>query len=305
MVMPQAETHDQWRPRPWRAGVLNIVTAGAGQLYNGRPARAAASVIAFILWLFVSIAAAVAAPNRVLRIAFLVIAILAPWIVLARDGARVATHTQPLPRRWFQRWYTLLGVVIFWGLALQPGLIRLTKRYVSEAYRIPSRSMEPTLLPGDHVLVSKWDATSPPRGTVVAFSAVADRNFLQRVVGLPGDTLAMRAHRLVVNGRELPEPYARIPPEADPDDDAFAWQRAYLLRPQDSAGYHPTLGNWGPIVVPPGQYFTLGDNRGSSYDSRYLGLLPGSQIFARGRWIYFSRDPHGERRWSRIGLGIR
>jgi signal peptidase I len=295
-----------WRPRPWRAGILNVLMPGAGQLYNGRPRRAGVSLLASVAWLLVTMTAAVAAPSRFLRIALLVTSIVTPWIVFAWDGARIAAKIQPVQRRWFQRWYALLPVIVLWGFLLQPGLMHLTKRYITEAYRIPTGSMEPTLLVGDHVLVSKWDAASPTRGTVVAFVGVAGRNFLQRVVGLPGDTLAMRGHTLVVNGREVTEPYARVDPGVDPAEDAFEWQRSYLLRPQDSATYHPTLGNWGPIAIPPGQYFTLGDNRGSSYDSRYTGLVPASQIFARGRWVYYSRAPQGgARRWSRIGVGIR
>jgi signal peptidase I len=279
---------------------------GAGQLYNGRPLRAAASLIAFALWLLVSLAAAVGAPTRLLRIALLAVAIVAPWIGFAWDAARLAGRTHTVQRRWFQRWYTLLPVVLVWGFLLQPGLVRLAKQYITEAYRIPTGSMEPGLLIGDHVLVSKWDASSPPRGTVVAFVSVAGHNFLQRVVGLPGDTLAMQAHQLLVNGRAVSEPYARIEPDADPRDDGFAWQRHYLLVPADSARYQPTLGNWGPIVIPRGHYFLLGDNRGSSYDSRYTGLVETSQIFARARWVYYSRAPRGgERRWSRIGVGIR
>ena len=295
-----------WRPRPWRAGLLNIVVPGAGQLYNGCPFRAGVSVAAFVLWLFISMAAAVAVPTRVLRIAYLVVSILAPWIVLAWDGARVAVRTQPRRRRWFQRWYTLSAVIALWAFLLQPGLMRVAKRYVTEAYRIPTGSMEPALVTGDHVLVSKWDATSPTRGSVVAFVGFGERNFLQRVVGLPGDTLAMRAHRLLVNGHELAEPYAQGDPGVDPADVDFAWQRWYLIGARDSAAYKPTLGNWGPIAIPPGHYFLLGDNRGSSYDGRYTGPVAASQILGRARWIYYSRAPQGgERRWSRIGLGIR
>lgn len=294
-----------WRPRPWRAGLFNVLTPGAGHFYNGRPVRAGASVVAFVVWLIVSMTAAVAAPNRFLRITVLLVSVLAPWIVLAWDGARVAARTSPLQRRWFQRWYAILAIIALWAFLLQPGLVRLTKRYITEAYRIPTGSMEPALLTGDHVLVSKWDAASPPRGAVVAFVARSGHNFLQRVVGLPGDTLAMRDHRLIVNGRVLNEPYARIEPGVDPADDDFAWQRSFLLPPEDSATYAPTLGNWGPIVIPSGHYFTLGDNRGSSYDSRYTGLVAASQLFARARWIYYSRPRDGERRWSRIGLAIR
>jgi signal peptidase I len=283
-----------------------VLLPGAGQLYNGRPLRAAVSFLLYVAWLLGSLAAAVAAPTRILRIALLAVALLTPWIVFAWDGAWVAARTPAMERRFFQRWSVLLPVFLLWGFVLQPELVRLTKRHVTEAYRTPTGSMAPALLIGDHVVVSKWDASSPKRGDVVAFIGVAGRNFLQRVVGLPGDTLAMRAHRLFVNGRALPEPYAQVEVEADPSDEAFLWQRQHLLTPDDSAAYRPTLGNWGPVVIPEGHYFLLGDNRGSSYDSRYTGLVPEQRIFARARWIYYSRAPQGgERRWSRVGLAIR
>lgn len=179
------------------------------------------------------------------------------------------------------------------------------RRYVSEAYRIPAGGMAPTFIIGDHILVSKWDNAAAMRGDVVVFSDATGRNYVQRAVGLPGDTLAMRAHVLLVNGDVLPEPYAHITASVDPEDAGFDWQRRFLVASHDAAKYQPTSGNWGPLVVPIDQYFLLGDNRGSSYDSRYRGFVPSAEIRGRARWVYYSRPASGDIEWSRIGVSIR
>ena len=294
-----------WRPRPWRAAILGLLAPFAGQLYNGRPRRALATVIALQLWLVIGITASLVAPGRLLRIALLLLLILTPVAIVPWDAWRTARATGPMQQRWYQRWYVLLALLAVWALAVQPQIFDGVRRYLSEAYRIPAGGMAPTLVTGDYVLVSKWDNSVAARGDVVVFGDASGRNYVQRVVGLPGDTLAMRDHALLVNGGVVPEPYAHNTASVDPADAEFEWQRRFLVTTRDAVNYHPTLGNWGPLVVPPNHYFLVGDNRGSSYDSRYRGFVTGAQIRGRARWVYFSRSGSGTMEWSRIGVRIR
>jgi signal peptidase I len=239
-----------------------------------------------------------------------------------------------------------------------------------EAFRIPSESMVPTLLVGDWLFVNKlvygprirWqipltDArlplpaldvpgyAEPRRGEVVVFESPVQPppirispldstpTLVKRLVGVPGDTLAMRDGVLLVNGdsvftrdgvrfvsgiprRPGDEPAADVPPGGggDQTDPTFEWQRAYLAPSvRDRAAYRPTHDNWGPLVLPPGRYFMLGDNRYNSVDSRYYGLVPRENIRGRPIFVYYSYDPSEVAvvpfvtniRWGRIGHRIR
>ena len=174
-----------------------------------------------------------------------------------------------------------------------------------------SGGMAPTILNGDF-LTSRRLAPTPngepavQRGDVVihAWPPEPTRQYIKRVVGLPGDTLSMVDGQLTVNHRVLPEAYAhRDEPSADPVSDDFAWQRQFVVGPAaaDTSKYVASRNNWGPLRVPRGAYFVLGDNRDNSLDSRYWGFVSRTQLQSRVRRVYFSRDSTGRIRWSRLG----
>ncbi|UCG88626.1 MAG: signal peptidase I [Gemmatimonadota bacterium] len=179
-----------------------------------------------------------------------------------------------------------------------------------QAFRIPSPSMENTLMIGDFLFVNKalYGAEiplvkkrlpairEPERFDVIVFESpeTSGMNVVKRVVGIPGDTLAMAENRIYVNGRALYEPYAnRTDPAKDPEDPRMrAWQSDYLIG-GDRSSYRPTLKNWGPIVVPSDSFFVMGDNRDNSYDSRYWGFLGRDRIDGKPLFIYYSFDQEG------------
>jgi len=173
-----------------------------------------------------------------------------------------------------------------------------------KAYQLPSPAMAPTLLAGDYIYVSAL--LKPPTRKQIVVYEQGELTYIKRVVGLPGDTLAMRDGTLLVDGKPLTEVYASHAFERPVHDSAFMWQRPFLVKTTRRAAYRPTLTTWGPIVVPVEMYFLLGDNRGESADSRYLGFVKARSIFARPVWVYYSYDPDAARvRWSRIGMMIR
>jgi len=202
------------------------------------------------------------------------------------------------------------------------------RTFLVEAFRIPSGSMERTLLVGDFLFVNKLlygaevpvvhrrlPAVRDPRvNDVVVFDSVEEEGLkvVKRLVGMPGDTLAMEGGQLFRNGVPVDEPWARhsnIGAYADAFHRAKmrAWQSEYLAG-RDQAGYQPDLQDWGPIVVPPDAYFMMGDNRDDSYDSRYWGFLPKANVRGRPLVVYFSFDPSSWRplpfftaiRWDRL-----
>lgn len=168
-------------------------------------------------------------------------------------------------------------------------LALVIRTFVVQAFKIPSGSMEDTLLIGDHILVNKLSygvripvvdskirlmglVGDPQRGDIIVFPFPRDpaRDFIKRVIALPGERIEVRNHRAYVNGEPLKEPYVRL---------------------DERAAMHPSrYSQWGPDVVPPGKLFVMGDNRDNSADSRDWGFLDSTQVKGRAFIIYWSWD---------------
>jgi signal peptidase I len=227
-----------------------------------------------------------------------------------RTARRAAT--QPRPTRW------KLGAVLalFWAVMLLVGVpVRhWIKWNIMEAFRIPSGAMAPTVLEGDYLIVVPEHGPAPSLGALVTYRW-SGTTLLKRVVGLAGDTLEMRNGTLYRNGLSVAESYAHaevsLDSVAESDTDLaadLAWQRTTALIASKGgaaiAAYRPTLDTWGPLLVPTGAVFVLGDNRHGSLDSRILGFIPEGSVTGRAQYVYFSRDPRGGVRWERIGARL-
>jgi signal peptidase I len=163
------------------------------------------------------------------------------------------------------------------------------RTFAVQAFKIPTGSMEPNLLIGDHLLVNKlvyspslapWEdalfGKKPiQRGHVVVFKYPEEpwRDFIKRVIGLPGETVEVRGQQVIVNGRPIDDPYAHWTPRRTDDP--------------ESVSFHD---GWGPQVVPPGHLLVLGDNRDNSRDSRFWGFLPIDQVKGRALLVYWSYE---------------
>ena len=220
---------------------------------------------------------------------------------------------------------------VSWGKAIANALVIwiILRSYLIEAFRIPSGSMESTLLVGDFLFVNKAayggeleipftglrflhinGYADPHRDGIVVFRSVEDStpnlDIVKRVIGEPGDTLQMIHDTLIRNARRLDEPYAMHLPGGGMGEtpaqlaDIRARQLQQYIGPHPER-YHPTVHDWGPIVVPAGHYWVMGDNRDDSRDSRFWGFLPRSHVEGRPLFIYFSvdRDPF-RIRWNRL-----
>lgn len=178
-------------------------------------------------------------------------------------------------------------------------------------YRVEGASMQPTLLLGDLLLADKTafglrlplvgslaQRPSPARGEIVVLRLRHHRNrLIKRIVGLPGDTVAMRAGRLHVNGTPVVEPYVQETVEEMRRNGAPGpWHFSYLVPDKQNYRYAPTGANWGPIVIPEARYFVLGDNRDASGDSRGFGFVRPDELVARPFLLLYSYDPHGPAR---------
>jgi len=188
------------------------------------------------------------------------------------------------------------------------------RTFILQAFRIPTGSMEDTLLVGDFLFVNKFiygaeipftDARlpavrSPRRGDIMVFKYPRDpkRDFIKRLVGVPGDTVEIRNKVVYLNGIPQEEPYAK--------------HTSTRVRPPGYRNpniYPPGAGNrdnYGPVVVPPHHYFMMGDNRDNSDDSRFWGFLDRDLIKGKAVFIYWSWDKERFRpRLNRIGRLIR
>ena len=171
------------------------------------------------------------------------------------------------------------------------------RTFVVQAFKIPTGSMENNLLIGDHLLVNKFvlgPTISPIERALLPIGAIRrrdvlvfkypeepDRDFIKRVIGLPGETLEVREKKVYINGSPLDEPYAH-----------------YLTPAADESQYHEVTSfdvreRYGPVTVPPNHYFVMGDNRDNSQDSRYWGFLPRDYVKGKALVIYWSYE--GER----------
>ena len=178
-------------------------------------------------------------------------------------------------------------------------LALFVRTWVVQAFKIPTGSMEQNLLIGDHLLVNKFvyapaataaERTLLPvgeyrRGDVLVFKypEEPERDFIKRLIGLPGETIELRQSRVFINGEPIAEPY---------------------LDAMRQGGHMPPdiRGAFGPQVVPEGHLFMMGDNRGDSQDSRYWGPLPVGYVKGRAFVLYWSYESEGEF-YSDVGVG--
>jgi signal peptidase I len=198
------------------------------------------------------------------------------------------------------------------GIALVLALIIRT--FFIQAYKIPSGSMEPTLLIGDHILVNKliyglrlpdslfgitipgipwghyiFPLESVHRGDVVVFVFPPDptKDFIKRVIGLAGDTVQVKDGKVWLNGSPMDDPHAHF--------EVSEAERS-PVSPRD---------NFGPVTVPAGKLLMMGDNRDRSYDGRFWGFVDNNQVEGRAIVIYWSWDSDGSNllpiRWDRFG----
>ncbi|MGH7457637.1 MAG: signal peptidase I [Longimicrobiaceae bacterium] len=261
-------------------------------------------------------------------------------------GSPAAGKEEPGARRfaWLRRWTDPLWVQIVLLIAA----VLFIRHFLLAAFSIPSGSMENTLLIGDYLMANKaiygapipltpWrtPAFRQPRfQDIVVFRPGYNQpviDVVKRIIGVPADTVAMRAGVVYRNGERLREPYVHdqgipdgaiaysgrqvaLSPGVDPESYGYHWHLDHLPAGVEAESYRPSRENWGPLVVPEGEYLLLGDNRDQSLDSRYVGFIGRDEIVGRPMFIYYSIDKSADRpfprlltavRWGRIGDLIR
>lgn len=259
---------------------------GLGHLYCGRPVRG----ILFCVLVVASALSAAVFYQLTYKFGILTAFFLGSVLIFISalaDVFIIAKHSKDYKRKWFNRWYWYL---LYYACFLF--LVSIVSENIQEnfirAYKTPSSAMEPTLQIGDYYIVDRriYKNHEPSRGDVVVFAFPKDTSmlFFKRIVGLPGDTIEIKEKILYVNDRKVNEPYVKYI-----DDETGE------IKPKD---------DFGPATVPPDSFFTLGDNRNRSFDSRYWGFVSREHLRGKALHVYFSRDVEGTIHWDRIGYKI-
>lgn len=206
-------------------------------------------------------------------------------------------------------------------------IVICVRTLVFEPFRVPTGSLEPTILPGDFIIANKFtygtkipltnitlNAKKPERGDIVVFHTPVDNKtwLVKRVIGLPGDHISYINKKLIINDKEII--YKFINNSRDTNDGIIHWNVNVYEEELSNNHTHkiyinPNLPSleFKDLVVPTNQYFVMGDNRDNSDDSRYWGFLPINNIAGKVSTIFFSTDEYNfwHIRWHRIGTMIK
>lgn len=229
----------------------------------------------------------------------------------------------------------------FKSIAATLAIFLLLRTFLIEAYRIPSGSMIPSMLIGDWLFVNKLrygphvpftdynlpGYAEPQRGEVVVFKSPLQVDqpwdptptVVKRIIGMPGDTIYSRGGVVHIDGVPQRQGYAAATAAGAPGNEThplFAWQSRIALADSrfGPAPERPTLDDWGPLLIPEGHFWMMGDNRYNSKDSRYWGIVPRQNVRGRPLFVYYSWNADDsdrplpfltDIRWSRIGHMIR
>ena len=273
----------------WIAGLLSFFVPGLGQVYNGDAARGMFYYLLLSVWggLMLSLFYYIMRhPLTPAGITFLLISVLisaAAYLFVIfesiRRARRIGTDHTLKP---YNRWWVYLAVILVVTASEQCTSL-VVRGNILKPYKIPSASMQPTIKIGDYLLCNQvyYRHHNPKRGDLIIFKGPIDnkKEYIKRIVGIPGDEIELRGNALFVNGRKMDEPYA-------------VYERAGAPR--------VIRDNFGPFTVPEDEYFVLGDNRYNSLDSRQFGTVKRHKIQGKAIFIFFSWDG-GIPRFSRIG----
>ena len=213
-----------------------------------------------------------------------------------RDPSAVAEPARIKTKSTFREYVEAIGMALLLALFI--------RTFIVQAFKIPSGSMIPTLLIGDHILVNKlsyglripfWEEylveyQKPQRGDVIVFIFPEDRtkDFIKRVIAVGGETVEIRNKKVYINGNPIPDTHA------------------YFKNGEMMGEIQPGQNNFGPTTVPENHLFVMGDNRDSSHDSRFWGFVSLDEVRGKAFLIYWSWDGTDRWvRWERLGNIIR
>ncbi len=286
------------RRRWWLAGLLSFLVPGLGQVYNGQETKGLLFYVALSVWggifmfSFYYLIKPPATPVHFALIAFMAVVSLVFWLYILFEAIRSAKRISGnYILKGFNRWYVYVIVIIVIRLVnFSTGTV-IVKKIIFKAFKAPAGSMMPTIDVGDHFIcdLSYYRLNNPERGDIIIFKWPVDESkfFIKRIIGIPGDTIRIVDDEVYVNQKKLDLKFIKKYRLEDGKEADICEETV------DSRGYKVLYQekkheNFGPVKVPDGKYFVLGDNRDNSDDSRYWGYVKRRQIYGRPVFIYFS-----------------
>ena len=288
------------RRRWWLAGLLSFLVPGLGQVYNGQETKGLFYYVVLSVWgglaigLLCYLLKSPITPMNIGIICLLALISMIVWILIIFESIRTARRiSSDYTLKRYNRWYIYLLVILIIRLVDYSVETVIVKNKIVKAYKIPAGSMMPTLLMGDHFIcdLSYYRSHNPKRGDIVVFKWPMDesKDFVKRIIGIPGDTIQIINDDVYINNEKLELKFVG---------------KCSLKHGIGADIYQETLGNvsyqildqnkryeyFGPITVPEGEYFVMGDNRDYSSDSRHWGMVKRHQIYGKPAFIYFSLD---------------
>ncbi|WP_316896485.1 signal peptidase I [Pseudodesulfovibrio indicus] len=273
--------HETKPRKPWLALLLSLVAVGLGQVYNGQWRKG--------VWLFlteVGLGMFMVLYWADFAAMLLCVSILAGYNLFVAGEAFVSARRLRdfTPGPWNHGW--VYGLCLLVSLGAGSVFKWMVQEYFFIAYTVPSASMVPSIRVGDRFMAEVLEPEDRlSRGEIVIFTLPETQgtDFVKRIVGLPGETVEIRNRQVLVDGRELKEPYVQH-------------IKGGLIQERD---------NLAPVVLGADEYFVMGDNREDSYDSRWLGPVPREQITGRAGYVYFPGDLDAPDWLDRFGTDLR
>jgi len=282
--------------------LLTLICPATAIIYNGK--LRSGIIVAFVLMLIELLVYALLGISffiLLLGILFLAAILFFFMVVNIRSTVRVNEHPIPFVKK---GWLWIIGVFIGINLLCWMGNI-VIEQYTIKAYKVPTGSMEPALLPGDYLMAGSGVKTSDIlRGDIIIFQYPGDRSqkYLKRVVALGGDKVRIEDKQLYINDEKTPLPFGAT--LADSHCYPHSYQGNWV-KGEDGTNIWLTTGsrdNMPETIIPLDQFFVLGDNRDNSVDSRNFGSVDIDMVVGKAKFIHFSWDSKANSiRWARIG----
>ena len=269
------------------AAILSFLMFGLGQISCGKIKRGVSLYIISNILIGVAIFICIQPFNHTILVAALIY--IAVFLFVIIDSIIIAKNPDnTLKLKPFVGYSLLVGILIINSSVIKPVIANVVRNDFVQAFKIPAASMMPSILIGDHILVNKrlYRNSKPQKGDIVVFTIPQEpsKDFIRRIIGLSGDVIEIKNKQLYINNQKVEEDYI-----INTDSN--------ILQNRD---------NYGPVTVPEGSLFVLGDNRDNSYDSRFWGFLDSQKLKGKVSSIYWSWDAENSSvRWNRIGKLIK
>jgi signal peptidase I len=268
--------------RWWLAGLLSYILPGLGQVYNGQPLKGLLFNFIFTLWggvvftlTFYAVKQEMTGPKIALLFLSLCVSFLAQLLVIIESIRTARKIGSEYLLKTYNKWFLYLFIIIVTFL-VDHSVATAIKDNVIKPYKIPTNSMQPSLLAGDFILSNQiyFSTHNPERGDIIIFKYPVDEktDFIKRIIGVPGDMVEIKDKHVWINNVKIHEPYVQ-------HTDSTILSQFESIR-----------DNFGPFRVSTNSYFVLGDNRDNSLDSRHWGTVQRYLIKGKLSFIYFSWD---------------